>query len=101
MNELDKLHYKACYFCGRHTDLHRHHIYFGANRKVSERIGAWVYLCSYHHNMGGKDCVHENREMDLRLKRLYQRIYELEHTRASFISEIGKNYLFEDEGEWK
>lgn len=49
-------------------------------------------LCHEHHNTSNNS-VHFNREMDLKLKRLYQEEYEKNHTREEFIKIIGKNYL--------
>lgn len=83
---------KECYFCKTSYNLHKHHIYFGANRKISERIGAWVYLCAIHHNMSDNS-VHHNRQMDLMLKKKYQEEYEKINTREEFIQIIGKSYL--------
>lgn len=34
-----------------------------------------------------------NKEMDLELKRVYQKEYEKTHTREEFIKLIGKSYL--------
>lgn len=85
-NELE------CYICHRWSDLHRHHIYFGANRKVSEANGFWVYLCPYHHNMSNEG-VHMNRKADLMLKEACQRKFEEAHTREEFVKLIGRNYL--------
>jgi hypothetical protein len=91
LNNLDK-----CYFCGRPREC-IHEVFYGtANRKISIQNGFCVGLCNYHHDTGGNNCVHENIEMDQELKRLYQTEYEKTHTRASFISLIGKNYLDKD-----
>ena len=51
-----------------------------------------MFLCAEHHNMG-KYCVHNNKEMDLELKRACQEAYEKNHTREEFVQLIGKNYL--------
>lgn len=37
--------------------------------------------------------VHNNRAMDLELKKAYQKEYEKTHDRKSFIALIGKSYL--------
>ena len=84
---------KECYFCHK-TSVHKHHIYFGGNRKVSEKNGFTVYLCPEHHNMSN-DSVHRDIGMDTALKRLCQREYEQTHTREQFLRIIGKNYLEE------
>ena len=87
LNNLDK-----CYFCGKPREC-IHEVYFGnANRNISIKNGFCVGLCHEHHNMS-INSVHYNREMDLKLKKLYQKEYEKNHTREEFISLIGKSYL--------
>lgn len=87
---------RRCWFCGTTYNLHRHHIYFNSNRKNSEKHGFTVWLCAVHHNMGGNGhCVHQCREMDLRLKRACQKKFEEAHTREEFMRIIGGNYLDE------
>lgn len=85
---------KECFFCGTTQNLHRHHIYGGvANRKLSEEYGCWVYLCARHHNMSDIG-VHYNRQDDLALKRLCQRVWEKNYGgREKFIETFGKSYL--------
>lgn len=87
LNNLDN-----CYFCRKSAQC-IHEVYFGtANRKVSIKNGFCVGLCNYHHN-SSNNSVHYNREMDLELKKLYQKEYEKNHTKEEFIKLIGKNYL--------
>jgi hypothetical protein len=82
---------KECFLCGNPT-VHEHHIFGGANRKISEKNGFKVYLCPYHHNLSNNG-VHFNKELDLHLKQLCQSCYEKTHSREEFIKLIGKNYL--------
>lgn len=87
LNNLDK-----CYFCGKPRQA-IHEVFFGtANRKISIDNGFCVGLCNAHHN-GSNYSVHHNRDMDLKLKRLYQTEYEKTHSRDDFIKLIGRNYL--------
>lgn len=87
LNNLDK-----CYFCGKPRQA-IHEVYFGyANRKVSIENGFCVGLCHEHHNMSF-DSVHNNHNMDLLLKKHYQREFEKTHSRVEFIRLIGKSYL--------
>ena len=86
--------FKCCYVCGAVRGLHRHHIYAGPNRKVSEANGFTVWLCAAHHNMSDAG-VHFDRALDLHLKREQQRAYERTHSRREFMRLIGKNYLEE------
>ena len=84
----------VCFICGTPLGLHKHHIFSGnGRRQKSERWGAWVYLCGYHHNMSPAG-VHNDRERDLWLRRIGQQAWEKEHgTREDFIREFGKSWL--------
>lgn len=87
LNNLDK-----CFFCGRPAEC-IHEVYFGsANRQISIENGFCVGLCHKEHNMSNNS-VHYNRNMNLELKRVYQKEYEKDHTREEFIKLIGKSYL--------
>lgn len=83
---------KKCYVCGTTLNLHRHHIFFGPNRKWSEKYGCWCYLCAAHHNMSSKG-VHSDRMLDLRLKAECQQAFEKDHTRKEFMEIFGKQWL--------
>lgn len=83
---------KCCYVCGTTMNLHLHHIYMGANRNNSDKIGAWVWLCCNHHN-GSSAGVHYNHALDIELKKKAQEEYEKEHTREDFMKIIHRNYL--------
>lgn len=83
---------KSCYLCGRETCLERHHIFAGvANRKWSERLGLWVFLCADCHR--GTDGAQYNHEVNRRLKMDAQNAFEQSHSRAEWMRAIGKNYL--------
>ena len=85
---------KNCYFCGTTLNLHLHHIYFAANRKISDKNGFTTYLCQEHHT--GLSGVHLNIEKDLELKRACEQWYlNNGHTKTEFIQLIGHNYIFE------
>ena len=90
---------KQCYLCMAlygdysYKYVEDHHIFFGtSNRKNSERHGFKANLCLGHHRMGS-EAVHNNREMDLKLKEMCQEEYEKTHTRQEFVQIIGKSYL--------
>jgi hypothetical protein len=84
---------KECYITKATEGLHKHHIFGGANRKLSEQYGLYVYLVPRLHNMSD-DGVHFNREFDLRLKREGQMKFEsLYGSREDFLKIFGKNYL--------
>lgn len=91
---------KRCYMTHRYDDgtlfghLDKHHIYFGANRKVSEENGFWIWLRhDYHIADSPHGTPHNDRRLDLYLKKLCQVEYEKTHTREEFIALIGRSYL--------
>ena len=106
---------RECYVCGTPLNLHRHHIWGGGRRKLSEKHGCWVYLCAKHHNMSDKG-VHFNKALDTELKQDCQEMWEWlrftnicaervtddtfpefeeieSEVRAEFIRIFGRNYL--------
>lgn len=86
---------RCCELCGKtgtsRVPLHRHHVFGGANRKLSEELGMVVDLCTACHE--GPKGVHRNRERDLELKRRFQEQYEEDHTRDEFRLLFGKSWL--------
>ena len=84
---------KKCYISGITYGLEQHHIFYGtANRKLSDKYGLTVWLTPFW-NRDKKNGAHFNKEFDLELKRLAQRIFEQNHTREEFITIFGRNYL--------
>ena len=73
--------------------LHKHHVFYGtANRAKSEEWGCWVWLCPYHHN-GSMSSVHEQKDMDLKLKRSTQEKFEELYGHEKFMEEFGRSWL--------
>lgn len=90
---------KECYLCRKlydietTTDLHEHHIFEGnANRRISESIGAKIFLCGKHHNLSDYG-IHFNKDIDLEVKREAQKKYEENHSHEEFMEKIGRNFL--------
>ena len=84
---------KECYVCHTTQNLHEHHVFYNtANRKQSERTGMKIWLCARHHNMSD-DGIHFNKELDLRVKRMAQEVFEQTHTREEFRNIFGKSWL--------
>lgn len=85
---------KICFICGTTFNLHKHHIFGGANRSKSEKDGCWCYLCASHHNMSDKG-VHFNKQADLNLKKVCQTAWMVRYNKTTddFIREYGRNYL--------
>lgn len=51
-----------------------------------------VWLCPAHHNMSSHS-VHMNREMDLKLKRYAQQVFEGEYGHDAYMETFKRNYL--------
>lgn len=85
---------KKCFVCEMTIGLHRHHIFGAANRKISDKQGCWVYLCGYHHNLSNQG-VHNNRELDLKIKELCQERWEMINNanHDEFRRIFGRSYL--------
>lgn len=81
---------KLCWLCGS-SNVHKHHIFFGPNRKLSEKYGCFVYLCPRHHNMSDYS-VHFNRKLDLSFKQECQRRWVKKYG-DGFEKIFGRNYL--------
>ena len=85
---------KKCYITGQTFGLHRHHIFAGGRRNISEREGFWVYLAGWLHNESENGVHGKNgHELDLKLKRDCQIAYEKNHSREEWMLLLGKNYL--------
>ena len=85
---------RKCYITGSTYNLHRHHIFAGGRRQISEREGFWVYLIGHLHNQSN-DGVHgkNGHALDFKLKQDCQRKYEETHSREEWMLLMGKNYL--------
>lgn len=83
---------KECFITHSTDNLHKHHIYAGSRRKISEKYGFTVYLRADWHNMASYG-VHNDKSLDLHLKRLCQSKFEETHSRQEFMKLIGKSYL--------
>lgn len=83
-----------CYFTGL-PEPHRHHIFYGSRRKISEEYGFVIPLAPHLHEFG-KCSVHEhpNSGLDLRLKRMAQEYFENHYgSREEFIEVFGKSWM--------
>ena len=83
---------KECYITGATDGLHKHHIFQGIRRKASDKWGCWVYLRWDWHN-GTDYGVHNDPELNMKLKQQCQERFEELHGREVFIAVFGKNYL--------
>lgn len=82
----------CCIYTGSYI-VERHHIFGGANRKLSEKYGFVVPLRPDYHPNG----VHfnpKNGDIDTQLKQAAQRYYEENiGTREDFRREFGRSWL--------
>lgn len=83
----------VCYRCGRYGPTERHHIFGGANRKLSDEDGLIVFLCHSCHNAPPFG-AHFNKNTMEWLHRIGQEAWESMYgTRDEFMRRYGKNYL--------
>ena len=89
MGEKDR-----CFICGSSQWLEKHHVFGGANRKLSEKYGLTVMLCHYCHNEP-PDGVHFNRANMDALRQTAQKwaMDKYGWTVEDFIKIFGRNYL--------
>ena len=83
---------KECYITHSPLNLHKHHILFGPFRSKSEHYGLWVYL-RYDWHIQTPYAVHNDRELDLKLKREAQKRFECLYGHELWMQEFKRNYL--------
>lgn len=89
---------RECFLCGRVESsccfMESHHLFGGANRKKSDRLGLVVALCHNCHNEPPYG-AHHNKDTMLKLHQYGQRkaMEENGWTTEDFIREFGKNYI--------
>lgn len=81
-----------CFFCGKRTELERHHVMSGPNRKWSEKYGIWIWCCDYDHR-DPKEGVQYNRQKADKLKALAQIAFESRYSHEKWMETFRKNYL--------
>lgn len=80
-----------CYVCHT-TNTEIHEVFYGtANRKKSIKYGCCVGLCHEHHL--GRDGVHFDKELDMKLKKLYQEKFTSIYGQEKWFKEFHKSYL--------
>jgi len=83
---------EKCFLCSGRASEEHHCIYGIANRKLSEKYGLKVYLCSNCHREG-KYAVHRCYETDIKLKIIAQRRFKEEYPQLNFVQIFGRNYI--------
>lgn len=89
---------RTCWLCGRNgaaDPLDEHHIFGGAYRAKSEKLGLTVYLCHHDCHIFGPDAAHRNAETMRELHEYGQRLAmeRFGWTEDEFRAEFGKSYL--------
>lgn len=79
-----------CYLCGKYKNS-LHEIYFGKNRVNSMIYGCVAPLC-YECHQGSKG-VHNNHEVDIKLKQLCQKKFMEVYPDLDFLSIFHKSYI--------
>lgn len=75
--------------------MHRHHIFYGPSRSLSEKYGYVIPLAHWLHE-NAPDSVHmaPNQGLDLELKQMAQRHFESHKgTREQFRNIFGRSWL--------
>jgi hypothetical protein len=88
----------TCWLCGRNgtaDPLDKHHIFGGAYRAKSQKLGLTVYLCHHDCHIFGPDAAHRNPETMQRLHEYGQRLAmeKFGWDEDDFRREFGKSYL--------
>lgn len=84
---------RECFYCRSTQNLEEHHIFGAANRKLSEKYGLKVLLCTKCHR-DNKQGVHgENNELRKTLQQLAQKEFEKVYGHEKYMKVFIKNYL--------
>ena len=81
---------EECYISGSRINLDKHHcMHGGANRKLAEKYGLWVWLRhDIHMQLHDKD-----KELDRQLEQEAQLAFEKKYSHEKWMAEFRKNYL--------
>lgn len=77
-----------CCVCGLNQGIEINEVFEGSNRNNSMKYGMCNPMCDKHHKE-----FHNDREVSLYYKKMFQKKFEETHTREEFISIFKKNYL--------
>lgn len=88
----------VCFLCGGNSTvepLDCHHVFGGANRKLSEKYGLKVYLHHSKCHIFGKESVHNNIVINRELRKIAQS-FAMQYygwSEKDFIRIFGKSYI--------
>ena len=83
---------EICFLCGRWGASEWHHIFGGANRKLSEQYGLKVRLDHNCHNEPPNGVHYNKKNMDA-LRKIGQQAFEKTYPDLDFRKIFGVNYL--------
>lgn len=78
-----------CCVCGSSTNIELNEVFEGSYRQLSIKYGCVVPLCHLHHKQ-----FHNDRQMNLYFKSLFQTEFEKTHSCEEFIKIFKKNYIY-------
>lgn len=85
---------KECYITHYTQGLHKHHIFGGALRDLSEEYGLWVWLREdYHLQDSEYPTPHNDEATSIRLKQEAQEAFEKKYGHEKFMQLFGRNYI--------
>lgn len=84
---------KVCYITGRTDGLHRHHIFGGQRRAISDKNGFWVWVVGEWHNLAPYSIHRNGWELRRKLQSECQKKYLESHTMEEWMELMGKNYM--------
>lgn len=88
---------KTCFLCGRNgarDRLEKHHIFGGANRKLSDEDGLFIWICGDRCHRNGRLSAHKSAVTATLLHEIGQKAWEKAYgSRAEFAKRYGKNFL--------
>lgn len=81
---------KQCFITGSRINLDLHHcLHGGANRKLADKYGLWVWLRHDVHML-----LHDkDKELDRRLEQVAQKAFEEKYSHKLWMETFRKNYL--------
>ena len=89
---------ERCFLCGMNRSiepLDLHHVFNKSDKKKSEKFGLIVYLHHKKCHIFGSESVHQNAEVNKKVKAHAQRVAMEQYgwSVEDFIKEFGRNYL--------
>ena len=85
---------KECFITGSKYNLHKHHVYEGGRRSLSEKYGLWIWLREDWHNMSDY-AIHFDEQLNRHIKAYVQQV-SMEYYGWSiekFTKIMGRNYI--------